>query len=66
MLGYRLQIDRTKLSKDLILPHYDKFPVYGKQAKRYFLYKKGVLLLAGKEENYIEEFMRIVDKLKNL
>lgn len=63
---YRLQVDRTKKAIQCIIPHFDKFPVYGNQSKRYNLYKKGVLILSAKANSYEAEFKKIASKFKHL
>jgi LAGLIDADG endonuclease len=63
---YRLQLDRTKKTIERIIPHFDKFPVYGNQSKRYDLYKKGVLILSAKANGYEAAFKEIASKFKDL
>jgi hypothetical protein len=41
---YRLQITRFQVIQKHILPHFDKFPVYGLQKKRYDIWCQAVLL----------------------
>ena len=64
----RLQITRFKPCRELIIPHFDKFPVYGMQRRRYHLWRKAVMLQQVKSRhlNYKNEIDGICKQLSAL
>lgn len=67
---YRFQITRFNLCRVYIIPHFDKFPLYGIQLKRYMLWRQAVLLQNKKSTFYLLEYKNqiaeICTQLKNL
>ena len=67
---YRFQITRFNLCRVYIISHFDKFPVYGIQLKRYTLWRQAVLLQEKKSmyslSEYKNQISEICTKLKNL
>nr|APX43169.1 putative LAGLIDADG homing endonuclease [Pseudococcomyxa simplex] len=45
---YRLQVTRFELCRKVIVPHFDRFPLYGRQQERYRLWREAVLLQESK------------------
>jgi hypothetical protein len=67
---YRLQVTRFEPCRKLIVPHFDKFPLSGRQEQRYRLWREAVLLQKSKPNytgvEYKEEVEDICDRFKNL
>ena len=70
---FRFQITRFNLCRVYIIYHFDKFPVYGIQLKRYTLWRQAVLLQDKKSQyslyslsEYKNQISEICTKLKNL
>jgi hypothetical protein len=67
---YRFQITRFNWCILYIIPHFDKFPLYGIQLKRYMFWRQAVLLQQKKStyslSEYRNQIIEIVNLLKNL
>lgn len=67
---YRLQVTRFELCRKLIVPHFDKFPLYGRQEERYRLWREAVLLQKSKlnytNVKYKQKVEDICNRFKDL
>ena len=62
---YRLQVTRVELCRKLIVPHFDKFPLYGRQEQRYRLWREAVLLQESKLNFTHVEYRQKVENMCN-
>ena len=59
---HKLQVTRFELCRKLIVPHFDKFPLYGQQEQRYRLWREAVLLQESKLNcTYVEYRQKVED-----
>lgn len=67
---HRLQVTRFKPCRELIVPHFDKFPLHGQQEQRYRLWREAVLLQDCKSNytgvEYRQEVEDICNRFKDL
>lgn len=60
---YRLQVTRFGVCRKVIVPHFDKFPLYGQQEQRYLLWREAVLLQNSKSNSTQVEYRQKVEDI---
>ena len=67
---YRLQLTRFQSCHEIIIPHFDKFPLYNSQEKRYQLWRQAIVLQDSKFKypklEYNNEINSICKRLSDL